>query len=150
MSIRVSVKHVRLNYMEVLRTVVRQIQVLLTPIEHLKFEPHTQVCWLTFTCPHKDNTIDRVVGDYTDTLEDVKQSVSKKTIYCLMRLYDFELVDANYKSRNYAAVVYSLERESCSTVRERMSGVKEAVQPSALVIEQDCLIPCGSAFQIPQ
>lgn len=79
-----------------------------------------------------------IFSDYYDTRCDAKQSVAWKAIVCLMHMYKFEVNDAIYKSGSYAVVLYSLERESFTTARERVLAIIDELQPSALVVEQDC------------
>uniref|UniRef100_A0A803N667 Uncharacterized protein n=1 Tax=Chenopodium quinoa TaxID=63459 RepID=A0A803N667_CHEQI len=58
--------------------------------------------------------------------------------------------DANYKvtTTRFDAILCTLERESYVGVKERVLGIKEQLELSTALIEQDCLTPLGKKIQV--
>ncbi|XP_057252420.1 uncharacterized protein LOC125499595 [Beta vulgaris subsp. vulgaris] len=144
-----SVWHTTLDYMSVLPMVVKHTQALLTPLESICFVGVKHTSWQTITCPHSAHGTTCIFGNACASLAESKQSVAKKAITFMMHTYNFSIIDANYKAADYTSILCALERESYLTTKERVLNIQEPIQPSPLVVDQDCLTPRGKQFQIP-
>ncbi|KAK9666571.1 hypothetical protein RND81_14G194800 [Saponaria officinalis] len=148
---RNSVPCVCVDYLSIVRTIFRNIEMQSTPIETVECAPGQFVSRLTITPFNKVNLEECMFSDPCSGLVVAKQNLAKKIIAYLVPLYNIEVIDANYGAQNstYSSVVCALERESYLTVRERILGIKELMEPSILLVEQDCVTPRAASYQIP-
>ncbi|KNA02738.1 hypothetical protein SOVF_215830, partial [Spinacia oleracea] len=144
------VKFVSVDFMSVLRAVFRKVPIFSTPIETLEHTPTQYTSWFTLKTQRACFGFECIVSECCPTLAAAKQSLAKKALDYLMVACNFEVVDANYNptESKFDALLCALERETCLTVKERVLGIKEDMEPSLLLVEQDCLTPRGALFQI--
>ncbi|KAK9698156.1 hypothetical protein RND81_08G085700 [Saponaria officinalis] len=148
---RNSVPCVCVDYLSIVRTIFRNIETQSTPIETVECAPGQFVSLLTITPFNRVNLEECMFSDPFPGLVAAKQNLAKKIIAYLVPLYNIEVIDANYGAQNstYSSVVCALERESYLTARERILGIKELMEPSVLLVEQDCVTPRPASYQIP-
>ncbi|KAK9671400.1 hypothetical protein RND81_12G027600 [Saponaria officinalis] len=144
-------KTVTVDYMPILRQIFRKVQVKSTPIETVEKIRGKFISWLTLTPSTRIAQAECIFSEDRLSLVEARESLAKKVIQYLVPLYNLEIVDANYdvKKQKHSEVISALVRESYLTVKERVLRIKEGVEPSALVIEEDCLTPKALAYQIP-
>ncbi|XP_056694054.1 uncharacterized protein [Spinacia oleracea] len=146
-----SVKQVPVDFISILRAVFRKITVRSTPIEIFEHSPSQFTAWFTVTPPSSPFDYECIFSDQCSTLAAAKQNLAKKVVHYLMAVYSFEVVDANYNPSDsrFGFVLCTLERESYLTLKERVLGIQELLEPSLLLVEQDCITPRASAYRIP-
>uniref|UniRef100_A0A803MUL2 Uncharacterized protein n=1 Tax=Chenopodium quinoa TaxID=63459 RepID=A0A803MUL2_CHEQI len=90
-----------------------------------------------------------VVVDFLEVA--AKQDLARKDVDYLINVCNLEIVDANYRATtcSFDAVLCVLERESYLSAKERVLGVKEHLEPTSSLVEQDCVVPVGEDFQAP-
>uniref|UniRef100_A0A803N9P8 Uncharacterized protein n=1 Tax=Chenopodium quinoa TaxID=63459 RepID=A0A803N9P8_CHEQI len=96
----------------------------------------------------------KVAIDFLEVLRSIlssKQDLARKSVDYLTDVCNLEIVDANYKATTcrFDALLCALERESYLSVKERVLGVKEQLERSSGLAEQDCIVPVGGEFQVP-
>ncbi|KMT19941.1 hypothetical protein BVRB_1g009880 [Beta vulgaris subsp. vulgaris] len=146
-----SSKYVSVDFMSILRVVFRTLAIRCTPIETIEHNPEQYTSWLTMTPPKSKFAYECIFGDCCCTLAAAKQSLAKKVLFYCLSAYNLEIVNANYNptTNKFDALMCTLARESYLNQKERVLGIKESLEPSLLLVEQDCLTPRGAAFQIP-
>ncbi|KNA19378.1 hypothetical protein SOVF_062160, partial [Spinacia oleracea] len=122
-----------------------------TPIETVEHAPGQLTAWFIVTPPTSLFDYECIFSDRCLTLATAKQNLAKKAIHYLMAVYSFDVVDANYNPSDskFGVVLCTLERESYLTLKERVLGIEEELEPSLLLVEQDCITPWASAYRIP-
>ncbi|KAK9682416.1 hypothetical protein RND81_10G072500 [Saponaria officinalis] len=148
-------RFVSVDFVMVLRAVLKKLDNCSTPIETVEQDKGQFTSWFSIK-PHTRNpsatcALQCIFGDSCPSLSEAKQNLSKKVITYLMAAYNFEVVNANYDPADSMAdaIRYDLERESYLTVKECVLAIEEKVEPSLLLVEQDCLTPKGPAFRLP-
>ncbi|KAK9690275.1 hypothetical protein RND81_09G117600 [Saponaria officinalis] len=139
------------EYMSILRKIFRTVKINCTPIETVETLPGVYVSWLTLTPSEKVVQSRCIFSDERPNPVAAKENLAQKVILYLVPLYNLEIVDANYDvaETKYGEVLCALERESYLTVKERVLGIKEAIEPSILLVEQDCITPRADVYRIP-
>ncbi|KAK9673965.1 hypothetical protein RND81_12G202100 [Saponaria officinalis] len=145
-----ALKKVTVDFMSVLRAIFRKVEIHSTPIETVEHAPNEFTSWFTVTTPNKVG-FECIFSDCCQSLVASKQNLAQKVIPYIMSINNLDIVDANYNPNDYRLDVVrcALNRESYLTIKERVLGLREEVQPSILLVEQDCRTPRGSMFQVP-
>uniref|UniRef100_A0A803NAU6 Uncharacterized protein n=1 Tax=Chenopodium quinoa TaxID=63459 RepID=A0A803NAU6_CHEQI len=101
----------------------KTVEIRCTPIETIEHSPDEYTSWFT-VMPHKEGIGFRCLfSDYCRIVATAKQSLARKAVDYLS---DGELFKC----------------------QERVLGIKE-LEPSTVLIKQDCLTPLGQEFQVP-
>uniref|UniRef100_A0A803MDS9 (+)RNA virus helicase C-terminal domain-containing protein n=1 Tax=Chenopodium quinoa TaxID=63459 RepID=A0A803MDS9_CHEQI len=109
------------DFVVILRAIFKTVEIRCTPIETIEHSPDEYTCWFT-VMPHKEGIGFRCLfSDRCRTAVAAKQSLARKAIDYLSDVFNLVIVDANYKE----------------------------LEPSTVLIEQDCLTPLGQEFQVP-
>uniref|UniRef100_A0A803N469 Uncharacterized protein n=1 Tax=Chenopodium quinoa TaxID=63459 RepID=A0A803N469_CHEQI len=89
----------------------------------------------------------KVVIDFLEAA--AKQDLDRKAVDNLIDMCNLEIVDANYRATTcrFDTLLCVLERESYLSAKERVLGVKEQLEPSSSLVEQDCVVLVGEDFQ---
>uniref|UniRef100_A0A803MUX5 Uncharacterized protein n=1 Tax=Chenopodium quinoa TaxID=63459 RepID=A0A803MUX5_CHEQI len=144
-------KKIVVDFVVILRAIFRAVDIRCTPIETIEHSAKKYTSWFTIM-PHRDGVGFRCLfSDYSSTVAEAKQSLARKAVDYLTDVFNLVIVDANYKvtTARFDAVLCTLERESYISVKERVLGIKEQLEPSTVLVEQDCLTPLGQEFQVP-
>uniref|UniRef100_A0A803MQU2 Uncharacterized protein n=1 Tax=Chenopodium quinoa TaxID=63459 RepID=A0A803MQU2_CHEQI len=144
-------RKVVIDFLEVLRSILSCVDVKCTPIEIIEQFPNQYVSWFTII-HHRNNSGFRCLfSDYCLSQAAAKQVLARKAVDYLIDVCNLEIVDANYRATTcrFDALLCVLERESYLSVKERVLGVKEQLEPSSGLVEQDCVVPVGGEFQVP-
>uniref|UniRef100_A0A803MJ22 Uncharacterized protein n=1 Tax=Chenopodium quinoa TaxID=63459 RepID=A0A803MJ22_CHEQI len=144
-------KKIVVDFVVILRAIFKIVEIRCTPIETIEHSPDEYTSWFT-VMPHKEGIGFRCLfSDYCRTVAVAKQSLARKAVDYLSDVFNLVIVDANYKvtTARFDAILCTLERESYLSVKERVLGIKEDLEPSTVLIEQDCLTPLGQEFQVP-
>uniref|UniRef100_A0A803MTU9 Uncharacterized protein n=1 Tax=Chenopodium quinoa TaxID=63459 RepID=A0A803MTU9_CHEQI len=144
-------KKIVVDFVVVLREIFRAVEIRCTPIETIDHGPDQYTSWFT-VMPHKEGIGFRCLfSEYCRTAAAAKQSLARKVVDYLSDVFNLVIVDANYKvtAARFDAILSTLERESYVSVKERVLGIKEELEPSTILVEQDCLTPLGQEFQVP-
>lgn len=145
-------KKIVVDFVIILRAIFRTVDIKCTPIETIEHSSDQFTSWFT-VMPHIEGVGFRCLfSDYCPTAAAAKQSLARKAVDYLSDVFNLVIVDANYKvtTARFDAVLCTLERESYVGVKERVLGIKEELEPSTVLIEQDCLTPLGKEFQVPR
>uniref|UniRef100_A0A803MYD0 Uncharacterized protein n=1 Tax=Chenopodium quinoa TaxID=63459 RepID=A0A803MYD0_CHEQI len=122
-------KKIVVDFFVILRAIFRAVDIRCTPIETIEHSAKQYTSWFTIM-PHRDGIGFRCLfSDYGSTVAEAKQSLARKAVDYLTDVFNLVIVDANYK--------------------ERKLGIKEQLEPSTVLVEQDCLTPLGQEFQVP-
>ncbi|KAL9231713.1 hypothetical protein vseg_006904 [Gypsophila vaccaria] len=139
------------DYVMLLEVIFRKIEISSTPIETIENGANRYTAWITITPKNLVCGKECIFSDDCESLAQAKQNLAKKVILFLVPLYNLEIVDANHSllDRKYGEVLLALERESYLTAKERVLGIQEPIEPSLLLMEEECITPTGAAFRIP-
>ncbi|KAK9714421.1 hypothetical protein RND81_06G092900 [Saponaria officinalis] len=141
------------DFLTILRAVLRKVGFVCTPIEAIEHSPSNFSSWMTITPPRNSNSseYDCIFGEPATTSATAKQNLAQKVLAYLIPIYNLEIIDANYEpSKNkLATLLCDLERETYLTLKERVLGIQENKEPSSLLVEQDCITPRGAYNKIP-
>uniref|UniRef100_A0A803N4K4 Uncharacterized protein n=1 Tax=Chenopodium quinoa TaxID=63459 RepID=A0A803N4K4_CHEQI len=78
------------------------------------------------------------ISDYCLSSVAAKQNVARKAV-------DISLAT----TCRFDVILCTLERECYLSVKERVLGIKEDLEPSRILVEQDCVTLLGKEFQVP-
>ncbi|KAL9232388.1 hypothetical protein vseg_007503 [Gypsophila vaccaria] len=139
------------DYVMLLEVIFRKIEISSTPIETIENGANRYTAWITITPKNLVCGKECIFSDDCESLAQAKQNLAKKVILFLVPLYNLEIIDANHSllDRKYGEVLLALERESYLTAKERVLGIQEPIEPSLLLMEEECITPTGAAFRIP-
>uniref|UniRef100_A0A803MAS5 Uncharacterized protein n=1 Tax=Chenopodium quinoa TaxID=63459 RepID=A0A803MAS5_CHEQI len=89
-------------------------------------------------------------SDYCSSPVAAKQNLARKVVDYLSVVFNLEIMDANYRATTcrFDAVLSALGRESYLNVKERVLGNKEQLEPSLVLVKQDCIAQVGKDFQV--
>uniref|UniRef100_A0A803MWR4 Uncharacterized protein n=1 Tax=Chenopodium quinoa TaxID=63459 RepID=A0A803MWR4_CHEQI len=138
-------KKVVIDFVEVLRSVLKCVDIKCTPIETIEQFPNQYISWFNII-HHKNSSGFRCLfSDYCTSQDAAKQDLSRKVVDYLIDVCNLEIVDANYRATTcrFDAVLCVLERESYLSVKERVLRVTEPLEPSTGLVEQECLAGVG-------
>ncbi|KAL9233020.1 hypothetical protein vseg_008063 [Gypsophila vaccaria] len=140
-----------MDYIMLLGVIFKKIEILSTFIEIVEHAPNSYTSWITITPKNQNFGKECIFSDDCETLSEAKQNLARKVILFLVPLCNLETADANYSvfDKKYGEVLLALERERYLTVKERVLGIQEPIEPSLLLVEQDCITPTTAAFRIP-
>uniref|UniRef100_A0A803M5I0 Uncharacterized protein n=1 Tax=Chenopodium quinoa TaxID=63459 RepID=A0A803M5I0_CHEQI len=144
-------KKIVIDFVVILRAIFRIVDIKCTPIDTIEHSPVQYTSWFTVT-PHREGIGFRCLfSDYCRTAASAKQNLARKVVDYHSDVFNLVIIDANYKvtTARFDAILCTLERESYIGVKERVLGIKEQLEPSTVLIEQDCLTPLGQEFQVP-
>uniref|UniRef100_A0A803MT03 Uncharacterized protein n=1 Tax=Chenopodium quinoa TaxID=63459 RepID=A0A803MT03_CHEQI len=122
-----------------------------TPIETIEHLSDQYISWFT-VIHHKNSSSFRCLfSDYCPGPAAAKQNLARKVVDYLIDVFNLQIVDANYRETTcrFDAILCTLDRESYLRAKERVLGIKEELEPSALLVEQDCITSVGKEFQVP-
>uniref|UniRef100_A0A803NAV3 Replication factor A C-terminal domain-containing protein n=1 Tax=Chenopodium quinoa TaxID=63459 RepID=A0A803NAV3_CHEQI len=144
-------RKVVIDFLEVLRSILSCVDVKCTPIEIIEQFRNQYVSWFTIIHHRNSSGFRCLLSDYCLSQAAAKQDLARKVVDYLIDVCNLEIVDANYRATTcrFDALICVLERESYLSVKERVLGVKEKLEPSSGLVEQDCVVPVGGEFQVP-
>uniref|UniRef100_A0A803NF03 Uncharacterized protein n=1 Tax=Chenopodium quinoa TaxID=63459 RepID=A0A803NF03_CHEQI len=144
-------RKVVIDFLEVLRSILSCVDVKCTPIEIIEQFRNQYVSWFTIIHHRNSSGFRCLFSDYCLSQAAAKQDLARKVVDYLIDVCNLEIVDANYRATTcrFDALLCVLERESYLSVKERVLGVKEKLEPSSGLVEQDCVVPVGGEFQVP-
>lgn len=142
---------VQADFISILHAIFRKFPTQATPIEILERCPRNVMAWITITPSGNNSAPKSIFGEGRTNSVLAKENLAKKVIEYLKLLYNFDIVDANYNppKSKFHSILCALERESYLAIKERVLGIAETVQPSVLLVEQDCITPRGPLYRIP-
>uniref|UniRef100_A0A803M0Z9 Uncharacterized protein n=1 Tax=Chenopodium quinoa TaxID=63459 RepID=A0A803M0Z9_CHEQI len=144
-------KKIVIDFLDVLRAILRSIDLRCTPIETIEHLLDQYTSWFTVIHHRNSSGFRCLFSDYCASPSATKQNLARKAIDYLIDVFIIQIVDANYRETTcrFDAILYTLERESYLSVKERVLGIKEELEPSANLVEQDCITSVGKEVQVP-
>uniref|UniRef100_A0A803N461 Uncharacterized protein n=1 Tax=Chenopodium quinoa TaxID=63459 RepID=A0A803N461_CHEQI len=139
------------SWRQLRKSILSCVDVKCTPIEIIEQFPNQYVSWFTIIQHRNSSGFRCLFSDYYLSQAAAKQDLARKAVDYLIDVSNLEIVDANYRATTcrFDALLCVLEWESYLSVKERVLGVKEQLEHSSGLVEQDCVVPVGGESQVP-
>uniref|UniRef100_A0A803MYP8 Uncharacterized protein n=1 Tax=Chenopodium quinoa TaxID=63459 RepID=A0A803MYP8_CHEQI len=126
-----------IDFIKVLRSILKCANIKCTPIETIEKFPNLYILW--FNIIHHKNSLGCrcLFNDYCTSQDATKKDLARKAVDYLIDVCNLEIVDANYRATTcrFDVVLCVLERESYLSVKKRVLGVTEPLEPSTGLVE---------------